>query len=266
MAWEILLILSIIQGITEFLPISSSAHLILIPKFFSQIEAGRNFDVSLHFGSLLAVLIYLRKDLFTILLDTISKSKKRSRKKGYKLLINLIVSTIPVVLIGFAISYFKIDIIRSIEVIGWTTLIFGILLGIVDNNPKAINKLTNIKLKDSIVIGLAQTLALIPGVSRSGIVMTSGLYMGFNRYEASKYSLLLSIPVIIAATSLESMSLYNEKGYFLNNEMIIGVAVSFITALLTITLFMQWINKASLKIFVIYRVILGIMILIFSYS
>ena len=150
-------------------------------------------------------MIYLRKDLFIILLDTISK--KRNEKKGFRLLINLVVSTVPVVIIGFAISYFKIDIIRSIEVIGWTTLIFGILLGIVDKNPKAIRKLTDIKLKDSIIIGLAQTLALIPGVSRSGIVMTSGLYMGFKRYEASKYSLLLSIPVIIAATSLESISL-----------------------------------------------------------
>ena len=264
MAWEILLILSIIQGITEFLPISSSAHLILIPNFFSHIETGRNFDVSLHFGSLLAVLIYLRKDLFIILLDTISK--KRNEKKGFRLLINLVVSTVPVVIIGFAISYFKIDIIRSIEVIGWTTLIFGILLGIVDKNPKAIRKLTDIKLKDSIIIGLAQTLALIPGVSRSGIVMTSGLYMGFKRYEASKYSLLLSIPVIIAATSLESISLYMEKGFFFNNDMIIGVTFSFITALLTIILFMKWINNASLKVFVTYRVILGIIILIFCYT
>ena len=263
MAWENLLILSVIQGITEFLPISSSAHLILIPKFFSQIETGRNFDVSLHFGSLLAVLIYLRKDLFTILTDTLSNN--RNEKKGFKLLINLIVSTIPVVIIGFGISYFKIDIIRSIEVIGWTTLIFGIVLGIVDRNPEALKKLAHIKLKDTILIGLAQTLALIPGVSRSGIVMTSALFLGFNRYDASKYSLLLSIPVIIAATLLESINLYIEKGFFFNDDMIIGVTASFITAIITITLFMKWINKASLKIFVIYRVFLGVIILIFTY-
>ena len=262
--WEIILVLSIIQGITEFLPISSSAHLILIPKFFSQIETGRNFDVSLHFGSLFAVLIYLRKDLFTILIETLSKN--RIEKEGYKLFINIIISTIPVVIVGFSISYFKIDIIRTIEVIGWTTLIFGILLGIADRNPKAFKNLTNINLSDSILIGLAQTLALIPGVSRSGIVMTSGLFMGFNRYEASKYSLLLSIPVIIAATSLEAFSLYIEKGFFFTNDMIIGVIVSFLTAFITITLFMKWINKASLKLFVIYRVILGILILFFYYS
>ena len=262
--WEIALVLSIIQGITEFLPISSSAHLILIPKFFSQIETERNFDVSLHFGSLFAVMIYLRKDLFTILIETLSKN--RIEKEGYKLFTNLIISTIPVVIIGFSISYFKIDIIRNIEVIGWTTLIFGIILGIADQNPKAFKKITDIKLKNSILIGLAQILALIPGVSRSGIVMTSGLFMGFNRYEASKYSLLLSIPVIIAATLLESFSLYIEKGFFFSNDMILGIVVSFLTAYVTITLFMKWINKTSLKLFVIYRVILGILILIFSYS
>ena len=170
------------------------------------------------------------------------------------------------VIVGFLISYFKNDIIRTIEVIGWTTLIFGVLLGIADRNPKAFKKLTNINLSDSILIGLAQTLALIPGVSRSGIVMTSGLFMGFNRYEASKYSLLLSIPVIIAATSLEAFSLYIDKGFFFTHDMIIGVIVSFLTAFITITLFMKWINKASLKLFVIYRVILGILILIFYYS
>lgn len=264
MMWEIILVLSIIQGITEFLPISSSAHLILIPTYFSQIETDRNFDVSLHFGSLLAVLIYLRKDLFTILIETLSKN--RTEKEGYKLFINLILSTIPVVIVGFSISYFKIDIIRTVEVIGWTTLTFGILLGIADRNTKAFKKLTDINLSDSILIGLAQILALIPGVSRSGIVMTSGLFMGFNRYEASKYSLLLSIPVIIAATLLEAFSLYTEKGFFFTNDMIIGVIVSFLTAFITITLFMKWINKASLKLFVIYRVILGILILIFSYN
>ena len=262
--WELILILSIVQGITEFLPISSSAHLILIPKFFTQIETGRNFDVSLHFGSLFAVLIYLRKDILIILIESLSKN--RLEKRGFKLLINLTISTIPVVIIGFSISYFKIDLIRTIEVIGWSTLIFGILLGIADQNSKAFKKLNNVKLKDSILIGIAQTLALIPGVSRSGIIMTSGLFMGFNRYEASKYSLLLSIPVIIAATSLETFSLYIERGLFFSNYMIVGVTVSFLTAFITITLFMKWINQASLKLFVIYRVILGIIILIFYYS
>ena len=120
--------------------------------------------------------------------------------------------------------------------------------------------------KDAFVIGLAQTLAIIPGTSRSGIVITAGLWMGFSRFDASKYSLLLSIPVIIAATTLESVNLFFEKGLFFSNEMIIGMILSFCVALITIRFFMNWINKASLKIFVIYRIILGILILVYAYN
>ena len=121
-------------------------------------------------------------------------------------------------------------------------------------------------LKDALVIGVAQTLAIIPGISRSGIVITAGLWMGFSRFDASKYSLLISIPVIIAATTLESMNLFFEKGLFFNKEMIIGMLLSFCVALITIKLFMGWINRASLKIFVIYRIILGILILVYAYN
>jgi undecaprenyl-diphosphatase len=157
------------------------------------------------------------------------------------------------------------DIIRSLEVIGWTTLIFGILLGIADRNLKVVKYFKSLNLKDALVIGIAQILAIIPGTSRSGIVITAGLYMGFSRFDASKYSLLLSIPVIIAATTLESINLFIEKGFFFNNEMIMGIILSFCIALITIRLFMKWINKASLKIFVAYRIMLGILILIYAY-
>ena len=262
MALEIIIILSLIQGITEFLPISSSAHLIIIPEFFLNINSSRGFDVSLHFGSLLAVIYYLKKDLIKIISDTIYLKKDN---EGCIILKNLIISTIPVIIVGFLVHISNFDIIRSLEVIGWTTLIFGILLGIADRNLKVIKYFQSLSLKDALVIGIAQTLAIIPGVSRSGIVITAGLYMGFSRYDASKYSLLLSIPVIIAATTLESINLFIEKGFFFNNEMIMGIILSFCAALITIRLFMNWINKASLKIFVTYRVILGIIILIYAY-
>jgi undecaprenyl-diphosphatase len=263
MAWEIVIILSLVQGITEFLPISSSAHLILIPKIFAQITTETSFDVSLHFGSLLAVIIYLRDDIREIVFDTLSPN--RSNKKGYKLFKNLIISTIPVILFGFIISFYAIDIIKNIKVIGWATLVFGILLGIADKYANLLKSLKEIETKDSILIGLMQTLALIPGTSRSGIVITTGLFMGFNRYDASRFSLLLSIPVIIGATSLESISLYSNYGFFLTKEMIVGIILSFLFALTTIIIFMKWINRASLKIFVIYRVILGIVILALAY-
>lgn len=262
MALEIIIILSLIQGITEFLPISSSAHLIIIPEFFLNIDSSRGFDVSLHFGSLLAVIYYLKKDLIKIILDTIFLKKDN---EGFIILKNLIISTIPVIIVGFLVHINNFDIIRSLEVIGWTTLIFGILLGIADRNLKVIKFFKNLNLKDALAIGIAQTLAIIPGTSRSGIVITAGLWMGFSRFDASKYSLLLSIPVIIAATTLESINLFIEKGFFFNNEMIIGIILSFCVALITIRLFMKWINKASLKIFVAYRIMLGILILVYAY-
>jgi len=126
--------------------------------------------------------------------------------------------------------------------------------------------LKNLNPREAFLLGIAQTLALIPGTSRSGIVITAGLFMGYSRYEASKYSLLLSIPVILAATTLESLSLYSDKGSLFSHEMFLGIVISFITALITIKLFMKWINNASLKIFVIYRIILGIIILVFVYN
>ena len=262
MALEIIIILSLVQGITEFLPISSSAHLIIIPEFFLNIDSSRGFDVSLHFGSLLAVIYYLKKDLMKIISDTMYL---KIDNEGFIILKNLIISTIPVIFVGFLVHINNFDIIRSIEVIGWTTLIFGILLGLADRNLKVVKYFKSLNLKDALVIGIAQTLAIIPGTSRSGIVITAGLYMGFSRFDASKYSLLLSIPVIIAATTLESINLFIEKGFFFNNEMIMGIILSFCVALITITLFMKWINKASLKIFVGYRIMLGILILIYAY-
>ena len=262
MALEIIIILSLVQGITEFLPISSSAHLIIIPEFFLNINSSRGFDVSLHFGSLLAVIYYLKKDLMKIISDTMYL---KIDNEGFIILKNLIISTIPVIIVGFLVHINNFDIIRSIEVIGWTTLLFGILLGIADRNLKVVKYFKSLNLKDALVIGIAQTLAIIPGTSRSGIVITAGLYMGFSRFDASKYSLLLSIPVIIAATTLESINLFIEKGFFFNNEMIMGIILSFCVALIAIRLFMKWINKASLKIFVAYRIMLGILILIYAY-
>ena len=261
--WEIIVVLSIIQGITEFLPISSSAHLILFPKFFTDFTTNRSFDVALHFGTLLAVIIYLKKDILKIFLETISPD--RDSYRGFIDFKNLIISTVPIVIIGFLVNFFDINIIRNLEIIGWSTLIFGILLGFADKNLRVRKLINNLNLKDALILGLAQTLAIIPGTSRSGIVITAGLFSGFSRYDASKYSLLLSIPVIIAATTLETISLYNESGIFVTKQMLLGILISFITAYLTINFFMKWISGASLKIFVIYRIILGIIILLYAY-
>ena len=262
MTLEIIIILSIVQGITEFLPISSSAHLIFVPKIFGDFPSNRAFDVSLHFGCLFAVIFYLRNDITKIVLSVFFLKKDNEGSIIFK---NLIISTIPIVIFGFLVHSFDIDIIRSLEVIGWSTIVFGILLGVADKNIKITKFLNNLNVKDAFLIGLAQTLALIPGASRSGIVITTALFMGLNRYDASKYSLLLSIPVILAATTIESISLYFEKGFFFDNQMITGIFLSFIVAFITINLFMKWINKSSLKIFVFYRIIFGTIILMYTY-
>ena len=262
MTLETIIILSMVQGITEFLPISSSAHLIIISEIFGTITSKSSFDVSLHFGSLLAVIFYLKKDISKIALDTIFFKKSG---EGFITFKNLIISTIPIVFFGFLIHLYDFNIIRNLEIIGWSTLGFGILLGIADTNIKIKKFIKNLNLKDAFIIGLFQVLALIPGTSRSGIVITAGLFMGFSRYDASKYSLLLSIPVILAAMTLESFSLYRMEGFFFNDEMIIGIISSFCLAFLTIKLFMKWINTASLKIFVFYRIVLGVIILIYAY-
>ena len=264
MALEVIILLSVIQGFTEFLPISSSAHLVFLSDLFGDFTSKRNFDVALHFGSLLAVIIYLRIEIFKIILDIIYFSKRD--KDGVKILLNLLISTIPIILFGFIIHLYDFNIIRSLEMIGWSTLVFGLILGLADKNLKIKKILKYINFKDAFFLGLAQTLALIPGTSRSGIVITAGLFMGYSRFDASKYSLLMSIPVILAATTLESLSLYKNEGFFINYEMILGIIISFITALITIKFFMKWINNASLKLFVIYRIILGIVILAYVYN
>ena len=262
MALEIVILLSIVQGITEFLPISSSAHLIIIPEMFGSIPSKRSFDVSLHFGSLLAVIVYLKKDISKIAFDTILLKKSN---EGFITFKNLFISTMPIVFVGFLIHLYELNIIRNLEIIGWSTLGFGILLGIADINLRITKFFKSLNLKDAFIIGLFQIFALIPGTSRSGIIITAGLFMGFSRYDASKYSLLLSIPVILAAMTLESFSLYYKEGFFFNNDMIMGIIFSFCLAFITIKLFMKWINVASLKIFVFYRIILGIIILILAY-
>ena len=259
MSLNFLIILSIIQGISEFLPISSSAHLILFPFFNENPYQGRSFDVCLHFGCLLAVLYYLRKDLIFYMKNFFYNKNKSLSIMFIKL---MIVGTIPVIVFGAFITLIKLDFGNTIILIGWTTLIFGFLLGISDF--KKVKK-KEINLKDAFLIGIFQSLAVIPGVSRSGIVITAGRFLGYNRFSSSKFSLFLSIPVIISATIFELFQLYNNDEFIFTKEYLIGIILTFIIALTTIMLFMNYIEKISLKIFVLYRLLLGLIILYFTY-
>ena len=259
MSLTFLIILSIIQGITEFLPISSSAHLILIPFFNENPYQGRSFDVCLHFGCLLAVLYYLKKDLIFYMKNLFHYNNKSLSIMFIKL---MFIGTIPVIIFGVFITLIKLDFGNAIILIGWTTLLFGVLLGLSDF--KKITK-KEINLKDALLIGIFQSLAVIPGVSRSGAVITAGRFLGYSRFSSSKFSLFLSIPVIISATIFEIFQLYNNDEFIFTEEYLTGMLLTFFIALTTIMLFMNYIEKISLKIFVLYRLCLGLIILFFVY-
>ncbi len=259
MSLTFLIILSIIQGITEFLPISSSAHLILIPFFNENPYQGRSFDVCLHFGCLLAVLYYLKKDLIFYIKNLFHNENKSLSLMFIKL---MLIGSIPVIVFGAFITLIKIDFGNAIVLIGLTTFFFGIILGLSDF--KKITK-KEINLKDAFLIGIFQALAIIPGVSRSGAVITAGRFLGYSRFISSKFSLFLSIPVIISATIFELFKLSIEEKFIFIEEYLIGIILTFIVALTTIKLFMNYIERISLKIFVIYRVFLGLVILLFVY-
>ena len=244
-----ILILSIIQGVSEFLPISSIAHLVLVSKYYVFNNQNLLIDICLHLGSLLAIIIYFRDDLFNFV-------------KNKKFLIKILIGTIPIIPIGYI--FFQTGIInqlRNLEVIGWTSFAFGILLYISDKTKIKKKIETDFSNKSAIFIGMFQVLALIPGVSRSGITITSGRLLGFNRFDSAKVSFLLSIPTLLAASILGIYNIYREASPELNFLAIIAVIFSFIFSYLTIMIFLNFIKKFSLKIFVVYRIIISILIL-----
>ena len=248
-----ILILSAIQGISEFLPVSSAAHLVLVSKYYAFTNQSLLIDICLHLGSLLAIIIYFRDDLFSFI-------------KNKNFLIKILVGTVPIIPVGYI--FFQTGIInqlRNLEVIGWMSLIFGIFLYISDKTKIKKRIETDFTNKSAIFIGMFQVLALIPGVSRSGITITSGRLLGFNRFDSAKVSFLLSIPTLLAASILGIYNIYKEASPELNFLAIIAVIFSFIFSYLTIMIFLNFIKKFSLKIFVVYRIIISILILSIVY-
>ena len=248
-----ILILSIIQGISEFLPVSSAAHLVLISKYYAFTNQNLLIDICLHLGSLLAIVFYFRNDLIHFI-------------NNKKFLIKILIGTIPIIPAGYILYQTGlINQLRNLEVIGWTSLIFGILLYVSDkskNTKKIETEFTN---KSAIIIGLFQVLALIPGVSRSGITITSGRFLGFNRFDSAKISFFLSIPTLAAASLLGIYNINKEGSAELNFLAIIAVIFSSIFSYITIAFFLNFIKKFSLNIFIIYRIILSIFILLIIY-
>ena len=247
-------ILSIIQGITEFLPVSSSAHLILVAEYFKFNNASLTIDASLHLGSLLAIILYFNKDF-----NNYSKNKKILKK--------IIVTSIPVSICGYLlISSNLINVLRSYEIIGWSTIIFGILLYISDfsKTNKTINK--NFNFKSVTIVSLFQILSLIPGVSRSGIIITSSRFLNFSRIESAKIAFVTSIPILTIVGIFNIYKILQEDSSEISILNIVAIFFSFIISHTTIKFFLQFLRNYSLKIFVIYRILLGIIILIYVYK
>ena len=244
-----ILILSAIQGISEFLPVSSVAHLDLIAEYYEFNNRTTLIYIFLHLGSLIAIIFYFRNDLFNFI-------------KNKSFIIKILIGTIPIIPVGYILlKTGLIDQLSNLKVIGWMSLIFGILLYISDKSKiikKIDSEFTN---KSALFIGLFQVLALIPGVSRSGITITSGRMLGFSRFDSTKISFFLSIPTLAAASILGMHNIYKEGSAELNFLAIIAVIFSFIFSYLTIALFFNFIKKFSLNIFIIYRIILSLFIL-----
>ncbi len=248
-----ILVLSLIQGLTEFLPVSSSSHLIIISEYINFDNQSLSIDVSLHIGSFLAVIVYFYEDIFNFFKNKI-------------LFFKVFISSIPVMIVGFfLIKTNLIEKLRSIEIIGWTTLIFGLILFISDKFKTEKNLDHNFNLKSALIIGLFQVLSLIPGVSRSGITISAGRFLGFNRFDSSKISFLLSIPTLAAVSIFGISNIIDEENLNLSKLNIYSMVMSFIFSYFTIKLFLNYIKKSTLNIFVFYRVILGLTLIIFSY-
>ena len=248
-----IVLLSIVQGITEFLPISSQSHLILMSKFLGMRDQGLGFDIALHTGSLLAILIYYRREISQVLYLS-------NEGKNYIKLI--IVASIPLPIVALEFMDFISINLRSINSIALMTIVFAVILYVADIRKKVqYNNLESISVYIIIFIGLMQTLAIIPGASRSGIVITAALLANFSREDSVKIAFLLSIPAIFMASVYQSAQLYSIGDYEIFSEHLLGATLSFVASYLTIHFFIITINKISFTPYVIYRLLLGFVLL-----
>ncbi len=246
-------ILSLIQGITEFLPISSSSHLILISEYFSFENQSLSIDVSLHIGSFIAVIFYFKKDILNFVENKI-------------IFIKILISSIPVMVVGFfLVKTGIIEKIRNINVIAFTTIIFGIFLYISDKFKLEKNINNNFTLKSALFIGFFQILSLIPGVSRSGIAITAARLLNYKRVDAGKISFLISIPILGAVSLFGIKNLLTSEDLNFTYINLVSIIVSFFFSLITIKYFLKYIQRFNLNVFVFYRIILGSLLLILAY-
>jgi undecaprenyl-diphosphatase len=262
-----LLLLAALQGLTEFLPVSSSAHLILLPLLTGATDQGLAIDVAVHVGTLMAVILYFRTDVAMAVRGIPDMLRGRLGKPGAKLAFLLLVATLPVIILGLILKVTGlIEMMRSITVIGWTMIIFGIVLYLTDQKGATTKTTDQWTLREAIIIGFWQAIALIPGTSRSGATISGARALGFARHDAAKISMLMSIPTIIASGILLGLDLIGNMDAAIAKDAAIGAVFAFVAALIALTLMMRLLRSVNFTPYVIYRVILGVVLLWIAYT
>ncbi|SFP98244.1 undecaprenyl-diphosphatase [Roseivivax halotolerans] len=264
--WHLVL-LALIQGITEFLPVSSSGHLILLPGLTGAEDQGLALDVAVHIGTLGAVILYFWSDVRVALGGTLRLAQGKIDTKGAFLALCLLIATIPVMAAGLALRLTGLDdALRSVAVIGWAMIVFGLVLYWADRTGAETRTAPEWTLKHAMIMGLWQVLAVIPGTSRSGITITGGRQLGYGRHDAAKLAMLMSIPTILASGALLGAEALMEPDVFPWRDAAIGAALAFLAALAALALMMRLLRSVSFTPYVIYRVILGLALLVYAYS
>jgi undecaprenyl-diphosphatase len=260
-----LLILAIVQGLTEFLPVSSSGHLVLTSRILGWEDQGVAIDIAVHVGTLLAVIIYFWRDVGRVAGGTLRLVTFRGGPDA-RLAIMLLIATLPIVLAGFLAKDYVETVFRSVEVIAWATIGFALLLWFVDRHGMTVQRIEHMGVPGAVLIGLSQVLALIPGTSRSGITMTAARFLGMERAEAARFSLLLSIPTIAGAGVLKGVDVWQAGDIALGYDAAIAIGLSFIAGIASIFVMMRWLQTSSFTPFVVYRLALGIVLLWWIYG
>lgn len=262
---EQIVVLAIVQGITEFLPISSSGHLILIPYFTGWPDQGLETDVMVHVGSLFAILVYFWREVLRLAVGFLNLLRLKMTDDG-RLVLYIIAATIPAVLFGLLLKETGfLDSIRGIEVVGWNAIIFGLLLYLADAFGERLKGMKDLRLGSAMIIGVAQALALIPGTSRSGITITAARYLGMTRSEAARFSFLLGIPAMTGAGLLTFLEAH-EAGRSITLDAWLAAGLTFFSALAAIAFLMALVRRMSFLPFVIYRFFLGGLLLALAYG
>ena len=258
-------VLSVVQGLTEFLPVSSSGHLVLVPYFTGWPDQGLALDVAVHVGTLAAVLIYFWRDVLALLGGFFRLFAGQVTREG-RLALYILAATIPALGIGFALEKFAGGTPRRVEVVAWAMIGFAVVLWVADRVGMRVKRLEHMTLGQALVVGLAQPIAFIPGTSRSGITMVAARIMGFERDEAARFSFLLSIPAIVAAGLYEGLKLAQTGDAAALGGVGLALIFSALTGLAAIAFLMRWLRRSSFAPFVIYRLILGIGLLVWLYA